>query len=201
MTDPVPCELVSWSQVQRLARRLALKVRDSGFRPDLLVAIARGGYPVARLISDYLGILDLTEIKVEHYLGTLKAPVARVRYAIPAPVEGRRILLVDDVTDTGDSFVVALEHLRSRGTPREVRTAALHHKRVSPYVPDFYARKVIRWRWIIYPWALIEDLSVLIRALGGPPAPPATISRRLAAAHGIRVPEALIRDVLDCKAW
>ena len=201
MTKPVPCELVSWGQVHRLSRRLAFRVRDGGFRPDLLVAIGRGGYPVARLISDYLGIMDLTQIKVEHYRGTHKEPVARVRYPIPAPVDGRRILLVDDVTDTGDSFAVALEHLRSRGSPREVLTAALHHKTVSPYVPDFYAHKVIRWRWIIYPWAIIEDLSVLIGNLPDPPDSPAAIVRRLEADHGIRVPVATVRDVLDLRSW
>lgn len=201
MTEPIPCELLSWGQVHRLARRLAYRVRDSGFQPDLLVAIGRGGYPVARLISDYLGILDLTEIKVEHYRGTHKEPVARVRYPIPAPVDGRAILLVDDVTDTGDSFTVAAAHLNSRGTPAEARTAALHHKTVSAFVPDFFAHKVIRWRWIIYPWAIIEDLSVLIRNLPGHPVSPAVIARRLETDHGIRVPQATVRDVLELRSW
>ncbi len=201
MTQPVPCELVTWGQVQRLSRRLGLAVRASGFCPDLLVAIGRGGYPIARILSDYLGIWDLTEIKVEHYQGTCKAAEARVRYPLTAPVEGRRILLVDDVTDSGDSFAVALAHLGACGSPQEVRTAVLHHKIVSPFVPDYFARRLVRWRWIIYPWAVIEDLSALIRNLPERPATPLAIARRLEADHGIRVPLARIEDVLDLRSW
>lgn len=200
-TQPVPCDLITWGEVQRLARRLALAVRASGFAPDLLVAIGRGGYPAARLVSDYLGILDLTEVKVEHYQGTHKAPEARVRYPLRAPVADRQILLIDDVTDTGDSFRVAIEHIRTLGTPRAIRTAALHHKRVSTFVPDYFGRKLVRWRWIIYPWAQIEDLSALIRDMTDRPASPEALAERLRADHGIRVPPSRVREVLTLDSW
>lgn len=200
-TQPVPCELITWGEVQRLARRLAYSVRASGFSPDILVAIGRGGLPAARLVSDYLGILDLTEIKVEHYLGTHKGPEARVRYPLVAPVTGRRILLIDDVTDSGESFRVAIEHLNAVGTPRMIRSAALHHKNVSPFVPDYVGRRLLKWRWIIYPWAQIEDLSALIRAMVDRPAEPEGIAARLAADHGIRVAHARVREVLDLQSW
>lgn len=202
MTNPpIPCELITWGEVERLARRLALAVRASGFVPDLLVAIGRGGYPAARLLSDYLGILDLTEVKIEHYRGTQKAPEARVRYPLRAPVGDRQILLIDDVTDTGDSFRVAIAHLGSLGTPRAVRTAALHHKSVSPFVPDYCGRKLVRWRWLIYPWAQIEDLSALIRAMVDRPATPEAIAARLATDHGIRITPARVREVLALESW
>ncbi len=200
-THPLPCELITWGEVQRLARRLAIAVRGSGFAPDLLVAIGRGGYPAARLLSDYLGILDLTEVKVEHYRGTRKAPAARVRYPLSAPVTDRQILLVDDVTDTGDSFRVAIEHLRSLGTPRAIRTAALHHKTVSPFVPDYFGRKLVKWRWLIYPWAQVEDLSTLIRSLPDRPPTPEAIAERLALDHGIRVSSSKVREVLGLNSW
>jgi hypoxanthine phosphoribosyltransferase len=202
MTDPpVPCEIITWGEVERLARKLALAVRASGFVPDLLVAIGRGGYPAARLLSDYLGIPDLTEVKVEHYQGTQKAAEARVCYPLRAPVTDRQILLIDDVTDTGDSFRVAVAHLRSLGTPRAIRTAALHHKTVSPFVPDYFGRKLVKWRWIIYPWAQIEDLSALIRALVDRPATPEAIAGRLAADHGIRIAPTKIREVMALASW
>ena len=62
------------------------------------------------------------------------------------------------------TFGLAMEHLWDRGAA-EVRTAALHHKVVSSFVPDYYARKVIKWRWIIYPWAIMESLSERIGAM------------------------------------
>ena len=180
MTEHIPCELVSWTQVQDLARELAFSIRGSGFRPELIVAVGRGGYIPGRLVSDYLNNLNLTEFKVEHYTATDKEPEARVRYPLTADPTGLRVLLVDDVTDTGDSFEVAVGHVRSRGEPAELRTAVLHHKTVSPFVPDYYASHVTDWRWIIYPWAFIEDLSALIRKMGLPAPDVQTVAARLA---------------------
>ena len=197
MSEKIPCKLVSWQDIQALARELAFTVRSSGFRPDIILAIGRGGYIPARLLSDYLNISNLTEFKVEHYEGTDKAATARVRYPLVAAVNGLRVLVVDDVTDTGDSFDVALAHVRSRGTPAELRTAVLHHKSISPFVPDYFADTIESWRWVIYPWARIEDLMALIGKMADRPHGAEAIAGRLRADNGIRVPLAVIRDVLE----
>jgi hypoxanthine phosphoribosyltransferase len=194
------CEMVTWREVQRLSRGLALRIRAHGFRPDIIVALGRGGWVPARLLSDYLSIPNLTEFKVEHYTGTSKRPEARVRYPLAADVTGQRVLVVDDVTDTGDSFAVALAHLRTRGEPREARTLVLHHKTVSPYVPDYYGRKVVKWRWIIYPWAVTEDLTALIAALDPQPSSAEGVAERLRQVHGLRVSSAVVRDLLTALA-
>lgn len=67
MHDKLPCTLVTWESVYRLCRELVRQIRLSGFRIDMIVAIARGGYIPGRLISDMLGVHDLTSFKVEHY--------------------------------------------------------------------------------------------------------------------------------------
>jgi hypoxanthine phosphoribosyltransferase len=198
MSEKIPCELVFWQDIQALARELAFMIRGSGFRPDIILAIGRGGYIPGRLLSDYLNILNLTGFKVEHYKGTDKAPTARVRYPLSAEVDGLRVLVVDDVTDTGDSFDVALEHVRSRGgSPEELRTAVLHHKSISPFVPDYYAAQIEDWRWVIYPWAMVEDLTALIGKMVDPPSGAEAIARRLLADNGIQVPLGVVRDVLE----
>jgi hypothetical protein len=171
-------------------------VRDSGYRPDLIVAIGRGGYVPGRVLSDILGLMDLTSFKIEHYRNAQKQSAARVRYPLATDTTGRRVLLVDDVSDTGDTFAVALEHLRSRGTPAEVRTAVLYHKTVCPYVPDYYAQKAVKWRWIVYPWAVTEDVGSFIRAMEPAPAGSDEAARRLAAEHGIRLPRKVLQDLL-----
>lgn len=196
MPQGIRCEIVTWGRVHRLARDLAFRIRADGFVPDIIIALGRGGWVPGRLLSDYLGNLNLTEFKVEHYRGTDKQSVAKVRYPLTADVTGQRVLVVDDVTDTGDSFEVALAHIRSRGEPREIRTAALHHKTVSPYVPDYYGRKVVNWRWIIYPWAIVEDLTGLIRAMEDRPADAPGVARRLLQVHGLGVPVAAVRDAM-----
>ena len=196
MTNPTPCELISWNGVYNLSRRLAGKIRKAGYHPDIIIAIGRGGYMPARILSDHLGIMNLTSFKIEHYQGLHKEPVARVRYPLAADTAGQQVLLVDDVSDSGDTFRVALDHLRSPGAPAEVRTAVLHHKTVSTFVPDYYARKVLKWRWIIYPWAVMEDLRVLIGAMGPQPPNIEAITQRLQQDHGIRVPHKMLKDAL-----
>jgi hypoxanthine phosphoribosyltransferase len=196
MGQGIRCELISWGRVQSLARDLAFRIRKDGFNPDLIVSLGRGGWVPGRLLSDYLGNPNLTEFKVEHYRGTERQAVARVRYPLTAEVAGRRVLVVDDVTDTGDSFEVAMAHVRSRGKPARMRTLVLHHKTVSPFVPDYYAEEVVDWRWIIYPWAVVEDLTALIGAMGERPADPAATAQRLLRDHHITVSAETISDVL-----
>lgn len=196
MSAPIHCELVSWNRFHAQARRLARMIRESGFRPDIIVAIGRGGYMPARILSDFLDQPDLSSFKIEHYQGTRKSAGAVVRYPLAANVDGRRVLLVDDVSDSGDTFVAAIEHLNSRGRPEEVRTAVLHHKVVSHYRPDYYVHRIVKWRWLIYPWAVAEDLSNLIRSMSPSPHDEDEIARRLRADHGIRLSRPLLRDVL-----
>lgn len=199
MGRPIPCEVVSWNRFYALARRLAYQVLDSGYRPDTLVAIGRGGYMPARILSDFLGIMDLTSFKIEHYTATRKSRRAVVRYPLSTDLSGRRVLLVDDVNDSGDTFATALEHVRSCGNPAEVRTAVLHHKTVSRYTPDYFVRRVVKWRWIIYPWAIAEDLGNLIQAMRPRPGDEREISRLLLERHGIRLPRSVLMDVLTMR--
>jgi hypoxanthine phosphoribosyltransferase len=120
-----------------------------------------------------------------------------VRYPLNADLTGRRVLLVDDVSDSGDTFRVALAHLHGCGRPAEVRTAVLHHKVVSPYVPDYYAQKVVKWRWIVYPWAVAEDIASFIRAMSPPPGDVDEVAQRLRVERGVRIARPLLRDILE----
>ena len=190
-------EMVSWEAFHHLARDLALRIRDSGYRPDMIVAIARGGVIPARVLCDYLDIMEMTCIRIEHYRARKKAPEARVKYPLNASVDGLRILVVDDVSDTGDSFIAALDHIRSKGKPMEVRTCALQHKSVSKFEPDYYAREITEWRWVTYPWAVVEDLGEMITeaALAGESVE--RIRTGLQEQYGIRPDLEMLQDALD----
>jgi hypoxanthine phosphoribosyltransferase len=197
MGQGIRCELVSWDEVQRSVLELVRRLRADRFAPDILVAIGRGGWVPGRLLSDCLGNWNLTDLKVEHYRATEKQAVARIRYPLRADLTGQKVLVVDDVTDTGDSFTLALEHIHGCGEPSEVRTLVLDHKNISPYVPDYFARVVSEWRWIIYPWAVVEDLGALITGMEGAPAGAKAVAERLLVDHGIRVSLGVVKDVLD----
>jgi hypothetical protein len=196
MPDTMQCKLISWRQFHALARQLALRVRQGGFRPDLIVAIGRGGYLPARVLSDYLGIFDLTGFRIEHYRGAHKERLARVRDSLTVDITGKRVLLVDDVSDTGDTFVVALGHLQGHGEPAVLKTAVLQHKTVSDFTPDFYAELVREWCWITYPWALMEDLRGFLRDMPGPAPTVESFAAYLRERYGIEVNRQSLEDVL-----
>lgn len=159
------CEVLSWTGVARDTKRLAGIINASGYKPDIVVAIGRGGYVPARILCDYLMMKDLTAIKVEHW-GIAATPdeKAVIKFPLSADIRNKRVLLVDDITDTGDTLRVSMEYLRGF-YPDELKTAVLIHKTTSGVVPDYYVKKVVRWRWIIFPWHLWEDLSGFIQEI------------------------------------
>jgi uncharacterized protein len=157
--DAFKCELTSFNHVLRLSKILSRKIKASGYMPDLIIAIGRGGYVPGRLICDFLLLNDLTSMKIEHYTRAADMqPETKIRYPIPVVISGKKVLIVDDITDTGDTLSLAVDYVWSL-KPADVRTAVLQHKTCSSFVPDFYAQKIIKWRWIIYPWARYEDLA------------------------------------------
>lgn len=196
MTDTIPCELVDWPRVVALSRNLARQIRTADVKVEMIVAIGRGGYMPARLLSDLLGVFNLASFKIEHYKGAHKSKKALVKYPLNAPVDNQIILLVDDVSDSGDTFKVALEHIQSLGNPKSTHTAVLHHKLVSRFTPDFYAEKIAQWRWLIYPWAVTEDLASFISALDPRNRSVDEIADFLRRQHGIEVAGQQIQDAL-----
>ena len=195
--NKMPCELVAWDQFSSLVRELAHQIRTSGIEVDMIVAIGRGGYMPARLLSDLLGIMNLASFKIEHYRGSLKSPQAIIKYPLVADVNRQNILLVDDVSDSGDTFTVAIDHINSKGTPQSIHSAVLHHKSVSKFVPEYFAQEVKQWRWIIYPWAVTEDLSVLISAMEPKPVDAKSIQEKLLEKHGIEPSLQQIQDAVS----
>ena len=192
MAKQFQCELVSWGEVYRLSALLARQVKDAGYRPDVIIAIARGGYVPARLICDFLDIYDLTSVRITHYTaGSSKEETARLSSPLCMEIKGLRVLIVDDITDTGDTIEVALQHIRGFG-PAEVKTAVLQHKKQSTLKPDFYAKTLIKWRWIIYPWAVVEDIGGFLRAMPVLPESIEAASTMLQADHGVTVPPRLL---------
>jgi uncharacterized protein len=198
MAGRMPCKLVSWREVHHLARRLSLDILDAGVRPDVIVAIARGGYVPARIVADFLQLGALTSLKLEHYgPGATKHDSVRVVYPLPVDVSGSRVLIVDDLTDTGDTMLAVAEHIDRRYRPAALRTAVLHHKSVSGFTPDFIASRLAHWHWVIYPWAVIEDITELVQRMEGFPLPLDEAAQRLRTEYGIAPAREVLEDVFD----
>lgn len=191
---PLKIELVSNATVTRLARKLAHQIQDSGFSPEIVICIARGGYVPARLLCDFMNIFNLASIRIKHYTGSDKSEAAVLVEKLSMDVRGMKILLVDDVDDTGETLQLALDYLGSM-RPQEIKVAVLHHKVISSLVPDFYAQKIIRWRWITYPWAVIEDVLGFVKKLTPQPDSPEQAIFLIEKKYGIRLSRHTMEDV------
>ena len=81
---------------------------------------------------------------------------AHLRYPINADLSGKRVLIVDDITDTGESMYIAKEFVKTLN-PEEIKTAAIFHIKTSQFIPDYFSRE-IDWIWVVWPWNFFEDM-------------------------------------------
>jgi len=163
LPDEFPCRVTTWEYVYDRCRTVGEAVRASEFDPDVVVALARGGWFAGRVLCDFLGLSDLASLKIEHYVGAAATgEEATVRYPVDrAAVEGKDVLLVDDVADTGETLAVATDHVRERD-PAGLRTATVQLMPESAFEPDFHGRRLDEWAWILYPWNFLEDMADLL---------------------------------------
>lgn len=148
----------SWQQVWDDSYYLFEKIFESGFRPQIIVGIARGGWIPARLMADFFHTKQTANIKVEAYqtIGQSNEPV--ITQDILTNIKGKSVLVVDDVADSGATLQAVLEDLQSRH-PKEVKTAMLYYKPRSSLKPDFYIHDTSAW--VIFSWSIFEAVSDL----------------------------------------
>ena len=154
---------ISWNDLQNLVLRLAQKIQEESFHPDIIVAISRGGFVPARILSDQLGVRRLTCIQIEYYKGindVKKEP--NLVYPLNANVNGLNVLIVDDVSDSGTSMISAIDHISNCGA-KKVKTSSIHIKPWTDFIPDYYTENVDKW--IIYPWEIVESLNEISKKL------------------------------------
>jgi len=152
---------MSWDRFYNLARITSEKIIESGYRVDLIVGLARGGWVFSRVLCDFLGVRDLLSLKVEHW-GITATPDgdAKIKYPFNLDLTGRRVLVVDDISDTGKSLTVATNYIKGMN-PTDVKTATLILLSGSSFKPDFYSEDA-SWRWVVFPWNYVEDMCNLV---------------------------------------
>lgn len=145
-------EVLTWETFGHAARELAQQVYDSGFRPDVVVAIARGGLVPGGAVAYALGTKGVGTLNVEFYTDigqTLADPRVLPPLMDTSDLPGAHVLVVDDVADSGRTLALVMEMLSAQGA--EARSAVLFTKPRSIVRPDY------SWKdtdlWITFPWS------------------------------------------------
>lgn len=145
-------EILSYAAFGAAARELAQTIADDGYRPDAIVAIARGGLVLAGALGYALDVKMLGSLNVEFYTGVeerLDEPVVLPPTLDREALAGKRVLLVDDVSDSGRTLALVLALLRAGGG--EVRSVCLYSKPGTVQQPDYVWRTTPNW--IMFPWS------------------------------------------------
>ena len=141
-----------WGKIARMCEALAKKVRK--YKPDVLIGISRGGLVPVRLLSDILDNRDVAIMKIEFYKSMGKTGAfPKITQPLTVSLKGKRVLIVDDVADTGHSLMVAADYVKKRGA-KQSKIATLHFKPTSAFRPDFFLESTDAW--IVYPWEVHE---------------------------------------------
>jgi len=149
----------TWSDFNLLTFEVAKKVLASDWRPDRVVTLAKGGWAMTRSLVDYLAVSDVASMGVKFYSGInqrLEKP--EIYQDLPIAIASEKILLFDDVADSGHSLKFVQDILIERGA-KEVRTATLFYKPHSILKPDYFAAETTAW--IVFQYECIEMARML----------------------------------------
>ena len=145
-------EVLDWAAYGVAARELAQIVADDGYRPDIILAIARGGLFVAGSLGYALSVKNLYVMNVEYYTGVderLDVPIALPPYLDTVDLKDANVLIADDVADTGATL--AYVHDFCQGEVADVRSAVLYEKSASIIKCEYIWKRTDQW--INFPWS------------------------------------------------
>ena len=151
---------LSYNTIHNTVRKLAHEIVESGYDPDVMVAIGTGGFVPARILKTFLERPILT-VGIKYYDDNnlpMDAP-RKIQWIdeVEKKLRGKKVLLIDEVDDSRTTLEYCLRELL-RHEPREIAIAVLHNKRkekrgvIPKEVSRYYAGEEHDDRWIVYPW-------------------------------------------------
>ncbi len=150
---------LSWNKYLSYIHKLACQILAEGPKFDLIVAVSRGGLTLGHVLSDQLRI-SIWTIIIQSYTDIKIHGEVKITGKLQTSIKYKRILLVDDVSDSGHTFTRAIRYLK-RCHPKSITTLAVFYKPHSVYKPDYYAATTSKW--IIFPYEKTEMLLLLAK--------------------------------------
>jgi uncharacterized protein len=191
MACNVTFEVPTWNQLYELFLIQAHKLLQSG-KPDLIVAIARGGTIPARILSDLLEI-PYASVQVKLYNDIAHAGAKpELKQPLTETVVGKRVLLVDDIADSGTSLQFTVAYLKAQGA-EHVKTATLYFKPTCTIAPDYYEKTT--GNWVVFPWEYKETLREILQKTTGKRVQSQEIAKLVKAGFPKQIAEKLLTEM------
>ena len=149
----------TWDEMNQLAFEISKKIIRAKLKFDRIVTLAKGGWPMTRSMVDFLSVDKVASIGVKFYNGIykkLKQP--QVYQDLSESIKGEKILLFDDVADSGGSLQFVEKYLQKH-QPKSVTTATLLYKPWSTFKPNYYGAQTDAW--IIFPYEAVDAINNL----------------------------------------
>lgn len=141
---------LSWEDIERITDELALKIKESGFVPDYIIGITSGGLIPLYFLTKKLDIDNILTISASSYNKDVKGEV-RVTYLPEVDLAGKKVLLVDEIVETGDTLTTISGAVTSKYNTAEVRTVSLAiNKGKCKFLPNYYMLEGDGW--VVFPW-------------------------------------------------
>ena len=154
-------EVPTWNQIYNMLLNLAEKIRKDKFKPDVIVGVSRGGWPPARVLSDLMGNPNIANVRAEFYLGVAETKgEPTLTQPVSMEVDGKKVLVVDEVADTGKSLKLVKQHIIEKDA-KEVKIATVYYKPWSIVKPDYYEKETSKW--IVFPWEIKETVRKIVK--------------------------------------
>jgi uncharacterized protein len=150
-------EILTYELFGTAVRELGQQVVDSGYEPDLVLSIARGGLGLGMGLGYALDVKNLSAVNVEFYTGVdqrLDVPIMLPPTPAAVDLSGLRVLIADDVADTGRTLEIVQEFCA--GHVAQARTAVIYEKPWTVIHADYVWRRTERW--IDFPWSSTPPL-------------------------------------------
>ena len=159
--------IVDWKEYNLIVEKLAIKIHESGYKPTMLIGIMRGGAPIIDVLSRvfklkcaYLAVESYTGEGTEDQQGEL---VFSREISSTVQDMGGRLLLCDDLSDTGVTLKKSINWLNSYEAIKNIesiKTAVLWKKKDSTFEPDYCAERLDTNPWIVQPFEHYEEVRI-----------------------------------------
>jgi len=149
---------LSWEDVEGLLWETFVSLRSSGYDPDVVIGVARGGLVPARILTDYLQKKYICTFQMGHWTeDTTLSEKPTIVFPLPeVDLSGKRVLVVDDVSDEGGTMEGVVQYLSRK--VGDIKTVVLVNKADSRFKTNYCPRIMKQWRWVLFPWSKHEDL-------------------------------------------